>query len=353
MALRLRLPHRGMAPCDVIDASGRARQSFAHMNPPLARLISIFLAASALCTDAAQVILRPPVRPEPAGGWMAPPSERAYLRLAPMLGHISSTNALIWAHASAAARLSVRFSTRPDLSKGKVFKGPLLGTNNGFMGHVALEGLAPETRYFYGVLLDGRLATLRPYPSFITAPPDGTSGRVRFAFTSCVGYHGYDASPGYADLARTNIDFLLMLGDNVYSNTNDPAIQRRYFFDQRDSAGWRGLSPGTPIYAIWDDHDFGPDNSDGRMEGKEKSLKTFTEIWANPAYGEPDNPGVYFKFRRREVDFFMLDGRYHRDPNKGTNLTHQTMLGARQLEWFKRELAASKAKVKVLVSGGE
>ncbi len=316
-------------------------------------ILSLFLATFAYCAGAAQVTLRSPVRTEPAARATTSSSRQAFLRLAPMLGHVSSTNALIWAHASAASRLSIRLSADEDLSNGKIIRGPVLEADNGFMGHVVLSGLAPETRYYYGVLLDGKPAMLRPYPSFVTAPPEGTSGRVRFAFTSCVGYHGYDASPGYADLARTNVDFLLMLGDNVYSNTNDPAIQRRFFFDQRDSAGWRGLSPGTPIYAIWDDHDFGPDNSDGRMKGKEKSLKTFTELWANPAYGEPDNPGVYFKFTRRDVDLFMLEGRYHRDPNKATNLTHKTMLGAKQIDWFKRELAASKAKVKVLVSGGE
>jgi len=322
------------------------------MNPPLVRLISILLAFTP-CAGAAQVTLRPTVRPEPADRAAESASQGAYLRLAPMLGHVSSTNALIWAHASAAARLSIRVSAKEDLSDGKVFDGPLLNADNGFMGHVALGGLTPETRYFYSALLDGGPAMLRPHPSFTTAPPEGTSGHVRFAFTSCVGYHGYDATAGYADLARTNVDFLLMLGDNVYSNTNDPAVQRRYYFDQRDSAGWRGLSPGTPIHAIWDDHDYGPDNSDRRMKGKEQSLKTFMEIWANPAYGEPDNPGVYFKLTRRDVDLFMLDGRYYRDPNRATNLTHKTMLGTRQLDWFKRELAASKAKVKVLVSGGE
>jgi alkaline phosphatase D len=314
---------------------------------------SVLIAVFALHASAAQVTLRPPARREPTAHTTAASSRQAFLRLAPMLGHVSSTNAFIWAHASTAGRVSIRLSENEDLSNAKVIRGPVLEADNGFMGHVVLGGLAPETRYFYSVLLNGKPAMLRPYPSFVTAPPEGTSGRVRFAFTSCVGFHGYDASPGYADLARTNVDFLLMLGDNAYSNTNDPAVQRRYFFDQRDSAGWRGLSTGTPIYAIWDDHDFGPDNSDGRMKGKEKSLKTFTELWANPAYGEPDNPGVYFKFSRRDVDLFMLDGRYHRDPNKATNLTHKTMLGAKQLDWFKRELAASKAKVKVLVSGGE
>jgi len=221
------------------------------------------------------------------------------------------------------------------------------------MGQVLVDGLEPKTRYYYCLWLDGKPAMLPPYPSLTTAPPDAVPGHVRFAFASCVGNHGYDATAGYADLARTNVDLLLMLGDNVYSNTNDPVVQRRFYFEQRDTAGWRGLAPRLPIYAIWDDHDFGPDNSDGTMRGKELCLRTFKEHWANPAYGEPDNPGVYFKFRRSDVDFFMLDGRYYRDPNKATNLTHKTMLGEKQLAWLKRELKESRATIKVLASGGE
>jgi hypothetical protein len=89
------------------------------------------------------------------------------------------------------------------------------------------------------------------------------------------------------------------------------------------------------------------------MKGKELSLQTFKEHWANPAYGEPDNPGVYFKFTRANVDVFMLDGRYHRDPNKATNIAHKAHLGAKQVAWLKRELLASRAPVKMLAAGGE
>jgi alkaline phosphatase D len=290
----------------------------------------------------------------PAGPAQRVAGAPAFLDLGPMLGHVSSTNALIWAKASGPARLGVRIGQKEDLSEGRVVSGPLLEAASGFMGALALTGLQSSRRYFYSVLLDSRPAMLPPYPAFDTAPVEGAQGRVRFAFTSCVGYHGYDAAPGYADLAtRTNFDLLLMLGDNHYANTSAAPVQRRYYADQRRQSGWRELAAHIPIYAIWDDHDFGPDNSDGRMKGKAEALQTFKQHWANPAYGEPDNPGVYFKFTRGDVDFFMLDGRYHRDPNKATNLVGKTMLGAKQIEWFKRELLASKARVKVLVSGGE
>ena len=171
------------------------------------------------------------------------------------------------------------------------------------------------------------------------------------SFVSCVGYHGYDASAGYADLAaRTNLDFVLFLGDNHYANTNSPAIQRQFYADQRATAGFRDFSARLPTYAIWDDHDFGPDNSDGTMPGKELSLATFREHWPNPSFGETNNLGIYFSFIRGDVEFFMLDGRYHRSPNKAPNDAHKTMLGERQRAWLKRGLTMSKARIKILVS---
>ena len=285
--------------------------------------------------------------------WATTAAPRPHLALGPMIGHVSPTDARVWVQSSGPARVRVRFSMAADLEHAVRASGPALKEESGFMGHVVLEGLQPSTRYYYSVALNGREAMLPPYPSFTTAPEEGSAGHVRFGFVSCVGYHGYGSTAGFADMARTNLDLLLMLGDNVYSNTNDPAVQRKSFADQRGTGGWRGLAPRVPVYAIWDDHDYGPDNSDGTMPGKEKSLRTFQELWANPSYGEPDNPGVYYRFSRGAVDFFMLDGRYYRDPNNATNLPHKTMLGGKQVDWLKRELAKSKATFKVIASGGE
>lgn len=270
-----------------------------------------------------------------------------------MLGHTTSTDTRIWVKASQPARLAVRIGKQPDLADGKLVRGPTLEARTGCMGHLVVGGLEPAQRYYYTVLLDGRPALVRPYPWFVTAPPEGRDDRVRFAFVSCVGYHGYDAAAGWADMVRTNFDLVLLLGDNHYADSPLPAKQRAAYYEQRRQAGYREITSRTPAYAIWDDHDYGPDNSDGTLVGKELSLQTFKEHWPNPAYGEPDNPGVYFQFSRGHVDFFMLDVRYHRSPNRSTNLATKTMLGPRQLAWLKRALAASRAPVKVLASGSE
>jgi alkaline phosphatase D len=177
---------------------------------------------------------------------------------------------------------------------------------------------------------------------------------MRIAFGSCVGKEGWLDAAAWADLeARTNVDLILMLGDNHYANTTDPIKQRAAFVAHRRNPGFAALTQRTPVYAIWDDHDFGPNDSDGTVKGKERALQTFKEFFANPASGEPDNPGVYFKLTRGDIDFFMLDDRYHRSPNKAKDDGSKTMLGAKQLAWLERELLASRATIKFIATGGE
>ena len=286
---------------------------------------------------------------------IAPPQPGApYLQLAPMLGHVSASDARIWVKATAAAKWSVRVSDRADLVDARTVDCPELVEASAFSGVTRIDALKPATRYFYSMLVDGNPATARPWPSFTTAPADGAKGRVRFAFGSCVGKEPWLDAALWADLdARTPVDLVLLLGDNHYANTSDPAKQRPALIAHRDNAAFRSLFQRTPMYAIWDDHDFGVDNSDGTQKDKELSLRTFQEFFANPGYGEPDNPGVYFKFTRGDIDFFMLDDRYHRSPNKAPNDENKTMLGAKQLAWLKRELVASKATIKVIGAGGE
>lgn len=277
----------------------------------------------------------------------------AFLECGAMIGHTGPSDTRIWAKSSRAARLSVKISANEDLSKSRTVRGPKLEAGSDYAGHVLVPGLKPSQKYFYNVLLDGEPAMVRPYPSFSTAPALGEKGRVRFAFTSCLGRDGFLPAAGWADMSRTEFDFVLLLGDNHYADSTEPVKLRAAYYDHRSSWSWQQIARSTPVYAIWDDHDYGPNDSDGTTKGKEGSLATFTQFWANAAYGEPDNPGIYHKFTRRDVDFFLLDVRYHRTPNRATNVANKTMLGARQMVWLKRELLASRAPIKFIASGSE
>jgi alkaline phosphatase D len=323
-------------------------------------LLALVLSLGAWCLPArcGGAELVPPNSKDPAGA-ISPdgPVQLAfapYLDLGPLLGHVSSSNALLWAKASAAAQLSIRVGQRRDLSDGTEISGPKLAADTDYMGQVLIPKLEPSRQYYYGVLLDGKPALLPPYPSFTTAPAKLSPSRVRFAFVSCVGYHGYDSAATWADLAaRTNFDVLLMLGDNVYANSTDPVVLGQYYAVQRRLPGYADIARRVPQYAIWDNHDYGPEPTDRTAKNKERALQAFRNLWPNPAFGEADNPGVYHHFTRGGVDFFMLDDRYHRSPDNSADDGTKSMLGEKQLAWFKRELLAAKAPVKVLAIGCE
>ena len=277
-----------------------------------------------------------------------------YLHLGPMLGYVGETEANIWIKTLVAADTAIIFSKSEDLSDAKIQKGEKLSAKKDFMTTIKLDGLEASQRYFYAVTLDGKTVTQRPYPSFTTAPAVGKPARQRIAFTSCLGYTGRMSAAAWAQMdATSEADILLLLGDDHYADSTERKRQLTAYISHRSPPSFRAFSARVPTCNIWDDHDYGPNDSDGSAEGKETSLATFKDFWPNPSYGEPDDPGIYYKFSRGEIDFFMLDVRYHRSPDKMIDDGTKTMLGARQLEWLKAELKASEAKVKIIGSGSE
>jgi len=146
-------------------------------------------------------------------------------------------------------------------------------------------------------------------------------------------------------------DILLWIGDNIYGDTLDPDILREEYRRQREIAALQPILHNTSHLAIWDDHDFGLNNHDRTNPIKDGAYEVFREYWPNPSYGLPDVKGVFFKYTWGRVDFFFLDGRWYRDPDKAPDTPDKTMLGAEQVEWLKNQLESSTAVFKVLVSG--
>lgn len=281
---------------------------------------------------------------------------QTHIELGPMVGHVGPDEASFWLKASGEAEASVVVGRRSDLSDASPIAGnrQRLTESAAHMGTVQVAGLEPATRYYYAIALDGERQTMPPYPSFQTAPASGEAARLRIAFSSCAGREGADSAAAWGELdARANADMILLLGDNHYADSTDPRVQREFYYSQRDVAGFRAATAKTPTYGIWDDHDYGPNDSDRSAAGKENSLRTFQEHWANPSYGEPQNPGIYATFVRGDVQFFLLDDRYHRDPNRAENSGGKTMLGDRQKAWLKEGLRASEATYKIIATGSE
>jgi len=149
---------------------------------------------------------------------------------------------------------------------------------------------------------------------------------------------------------QKDYDFQLFIGDNVYANSTNHKVLWEHHMEQRSIANYAEVLAKTPSFATWDDHDFGPNNSDGSEAGKEESLRLFKDVWANPSYGLKDVPGVFYSYMWGDVEYFVLDNRYHRT-KKGT-ASDNTQLGIKQREWLLNGLKNSRAPFKVIISGG-
>ncbi|MDP6945364.1 MAG: alkaline phosphatase D family protein, partial [Myxococcota bacterium] len=127
-------------------------------------------------------------------------------------------------------------------------------------------------------------------------------------------------------------------------STNHDTL-RAFFLERHGIESVAALHTQTPTWVIWDDWDYAGNNTDGSVTGKETGLATFERFWANPAMGSGGAPGVWHSFRWGDVEFFMLDDRYHR------SLAAGTMLGEAQLAWLMWGLSTSTATFKVMATG--
>ncbi|MCS7169165.1 MAG: alkaline phosphatase family protein, partial [Candidatus Kapabacteria bacterium] len=105
-------------------------------------------------------------------------------------------------------------------------------------------------------------------------------------------------------------------------------------------------------YAIWDDHDYGPNDSDRSFLHKHSARQVFQLFWCNPTYGIDGLHGITTSFSWGDVDFFLLDNRFWRTPNR-LKSQRRTLLGTEQLQWLRDALVSSRATFKVIVIGGQ
>lgn len=141
-------------------------------------------------------------------------------------------------------------------------------------------------------------------------------------------------------------DFMIWTGDHVYMlkpwQWRSEESMRTAYLHQRKTPQLRKYMASRPQLAIWDDHDYGPNNSGAEFKNKDTALKVFREMW--PQQAAASDKGVYFSFFHKEVQFFMLDGRYFKIPEK-------QLLGEEQFQWLCKELKASTAPFKIICIG--
>jgi phosphodiesterase/alkaline phosphatase D-like protein len=199
-----------------------------------------------------------------------------------------------------------------------------------------LSGLKPDTTYYYVVESNGKRDTsksgrLRTFPS--------GPASFQIAFGSCA-WTGSD-HPVFDTIRGLSPLFFLHMGDFHYEDikNNDPAKFRWAYEAVFASTPQARLYREIPIAYIWDDHDFGGNNSDSTAASRPAARATYQEYVPHYplAAGCCDVP-IYQSFEAGRVYFILTDERSERTPATKPDNSGKTVLGAAQKDWLKSEL---------------
>ena len=264
----------------------------------------------------------------------------------PVLGAMTDTSVRVWVRCATMTPVQVLASTSADMS-GAVKSDPVCTAAwVDYTAVVEVTGLKPDTVYHYQVLVGGKPAKIDPAPTFRTFPAPGSKSRFQVVFGGGAGYTPQHERMWDTLLKHRPLAFLAM-GDNVYiDEPESPETQRYCYYRRQSRPEYRRFVSATPMFAIWDDHDFGTNDCIGSpgiddIPWKIPVWNVFKENFVNPSYGGGlKQPGVWFDFTIDGVHFIMPDCRYYRTSPK---LPSPTMIGPVQKKWLLERLMASKA----------
>lgn len=257
-----------------------------------------------------------------------------------------------------------------DLSN-PVFFGPVSPTSEGVVS-IEATGLEPDTRYWYALEDDGVVDTAFT-GTFRTHPPLAEPASFVIGAAGDAGLPGAGDDSYITNRVSNNPVFDTMraqalreewlqfahLGDLHYRDiaTNDPDDYRQAYHDVLTFNGTLGADArqgrfyrSVPISYVWDDHDYGPNNSDRTHVGRAAAATVYREVV--PHYPLPAGSGdapIYQSWQIGRVLFLASDVRWARDPNTGLDDGTKTMLGADQKRWMERVLRNSNASALVWI----
>lgn len=294
----------------------------------------------------------PPLADAAAGGAGA---EAAAFALGPMVGHTTDRSTRLWARVDRPGVLGATLTGE----NGDVEEARARTDAEGF-GIVEVNELDPGVRYAARFELDGHPIVSEPPVLFRTLPPAGDPARLRIALVSCARVAWDSVQTIWSHVAADRPDIVLWLGDNNYfeeyedrpADWSDPDRMAFKYAELRALPALQPLLRSAVHYAMWDDHDYADGSPDRTFGLREEVTRIFQRFWANPGYGLTDGiDGTFSSFRAGDVEVFLTDDRFYRDPEATPAGPGKSMLGEAQLEWLTRGLEASDAPLKIVAVG--
>ncbi|TQS44022.1 alkaline phosphatase D family protein [Cryptosporangium phraense] len=308
-------------------------------------------------------------------------------------GDVTASSATIWTRADRASRMVVEIAGDPSFRRARRISGAALGRSADFTGKTVLHGLPSGQDIYYRVTaVDDSVASAPLVGHFRTAPARPRD--ISFLWSGDLAGQGWGidkARGGYrifSAMRALEPDFFVHNGDNIYSdgpiketqalpdgslwhNVTTPEKAKvaetlaeyrgNYKYNLLDDA-LRAFYADVALITQWDDHETHNNWYPGEILTDEAYTEKRVDVlkgrarqaWHEymPISPKYDDEGRIYRVLHQGplLDVFVLDARWYRDANSANKQAANDggILGRRQAEWLKRELAASTATWKVI-----
>lgn len=145
--------------------------------------------------------------------------------------------------------------------------------------------------------------------------------KVRWVMASCMDDHFPLEHPIWQEILDKRPDFIFLLGDNVYADktetewrtADEKQLWNRYAETRSHLPIFRTPSL-VPIFATWDDHDLGTNDSNSTLPTLSQAQNTFKAFFPQSGIGDvyQKGPGVSSTFKIAHQRFILMDDRSFR-----------------------------------------
>ncbi len=171
-----------------------------------------------------------------------------------------------------------------------------------------------------------------------------TESKLNLAVASCMDDYFSEHFEIWNALAKRNPEYLLLIGDNVYADKKeksgssiemDPEGLWKRYIDSRLTIPLYFQEKLIPVHALWDDHDYGANNSGRDFKHKDASREIFEAFMAQDLSDDEWEKGfgVGGLLSLGVFNLYFLDARYYRAPEK-----EGSHLGLDQSAWLGKKL---------------
>nr|WKN36602.1 alkaline phosphatase D family protein [Tunicatimonas sp. TK19036] len=271
-----------------------------------------------------------------------------------LAGGVTPTGATITFNTFRPAKVRVQVSTEAATFANARYSDYIqTETATQHIGKALLDSLKPNTQYYYRLEVNDTINAFEGYSGTFTTPQDGPFS-YKVAFGSCMVTGS--SSPIFEQIQSENPLLFISTGDLHYENISSDCKNNfvQAYYRVFNSPTQSQLYRSTAFAYMWDDHDFGSNNSDGASTCKEDAIAAYRQFIPHYplAFRESDDP-ISQSFTLGRVRFILTDLRSQKvkPEYSGCERTKVgTNFGSEEhLKWFEDQMLTAKDSGQVVV----